>query len=173
VADQDYETQALGAPAPDAELRRLEPLVGSWESADHTLDGVYGPGVPVTNKETFSWLDGGYYLVQTYETVFGDQPAQKGVNYWFYEPDQSQFHIIFFANNGPYSDPGSHYRGGVDDDKLTMVGPARFQYDLDQDGRIKTNPDGTLEVRWWVRAESGDWMPWMTNIFRRVDSRHG
>ncbi len=36
---------------------------------------------PVTSTEAFSWLDGGYFLVSTFETVFGDEPAQRGVNY--------------------------------------------------------------------------------------------
>lgn len=69
-------------PPPDVELKRLEPLVGTWATEEHTGDSVLGPGVPVTSTETFSWLDGGYFLVQTYETVFGDEPAQRGVNYW-------------------------------------------------------------------------------------------
>jgi hypothetical protein len=42
---------------------------------------------PVTSSETFSWLDGGYFLVQTYETEFGGEPAQKGVNYWSYDSE--------------------------------------------------------------------------------------
>jgi hypothetical protein len=37
--------------------------------------------VPVVSRERFEWLDGGYFLVSTYETVFGDAPAQTGVNY--------------------------------------------------------------------------------------------
>jgi hypothetical protein len=81
VTDHDEEQTAFGAPPPDPELRRLDPLVGTWRSEDHTLDGVFGPGVPVSNEETFSWLEGGYFLVQTYRTVFGDEPAQTGVNY--------------------------------------------------------------------------------------------
>ena len=33
-------------------------------------------GLRVTSVEEFYWLDGGYSLVQIYETVFGDEPAQ-------------------------------------------------------------------------------------------------
>jgi hypothetical protein len=29
---------------------------------------------------------------------------------------------------------------------LTFTGPARFQYELDADGKIKVNPDGTITV---------------------------
>jgi hypothetical protein len=156
---------AFAAPPPDPELKRLEPLLGTWRTEDHTLNGVFGPGVPVRSMETFRWLDGGYFLVQEYETTFGDQPAQKGVNYWFYDSDAGMFRIIFFSNNGPYSEAGNRYSGGVEDGRLTLEGPARFQYELDDDGRISTDPDGTISVSWWLRDETGDWQPWMTNTF--------
>jgi hypothetical protein len=45
------------------------------------------------------------------------------------------------------------------------VGPARFQYELDDDGKIKVAPDGTITVSWWLRDEGGEWQPWMTNTF--------
>jgi hypothetical protein len=51
MTDQGPEQTAFGAPLPDPELRRLEPLAGSWITEDHTLDGVFGPGVPVRSEE--------------------------------------------------------------------------------------------------------------------------
>ena len=165
------ERPAFGAPPPDPELRRLEPLVGTWRADDTTRASVLGPAVPVTSVETFAWLDGGYFLVHTYETVFGAEPAQKGVSYWRYDAGGQRFRIIFFSNNGSYTEAGSQYAGEAAGGTLTMEGPARFQYDLDEDGRIRTNPDGTLSVAWWLRDEHGAWQPWMTNTFTRVSGR--
>jgi hypothetical protein len=159
---------AFAVPPPDPELQRLEPLLGTWKSESHTEKSVLGPGVPATSTETFYWLDGGYFLVSTYETVFGDEPAQRGVNYWGYDSDAKRFRIIFFSNNGPFSEEGNRYQGEVADDKLTFEGPARFQYDLDRQGGIKVNPDGTISVHWWLRDTHGEWMPWMNNTFARV-----
>ena len=171
MTDRDEARTVLGAPPPDPELRRLEPLVGAWRAEGTTRDSVLGPGVPVTSVETFAWLDGAYFLVQTYETVFGEQPAQKGVNYWLYDARRKQFRIIFFSNNGPYTEAGSQYAGEATGGTLTMEGPARFRYDLDDDGRIKTNPDGTISVAWWLQDEHGEWTPWMHNTFTRVSGR--
>jgi hypothetical protein len=72
--------------------------------------------------ESFSWLDGGYFLVQTYETIFGEEPAQKGINLWMYNSRTSEFQIIFFSNNGPYTEAGNRYAGKVAGDKLSMEG---------------------------------------------------
>ena len=129
-----------------------------------------GPGVPVTSVETFSWLDGEYFLVSSYETKFGDEPPQRGLNYWGYDSAANRFRIIFFSNNGPFTEDGNRYEGNVVGDKLTFEGPARFQYDLDDTGRIRVDPDGTLSVAWWLRDDDGDWQPWMNNTFtRRTD----
>jgi len=73
-------TNPFGAPLPSPELRRLEPLLGRWQTTARTQASALGPAVPVTSVEEFYWFDSGYFLVQTYETVFGGEPAQKGVN---------------------------------------------------------------------------------------------
>jgi hypothetical protein len=159
---------AFDAPPPDRELKRLAPLLGTWTAEGHTQDGVYGPGVPVTSTETFRWLDGGYFLVQEYETTFGEEPTQRGVVYWGYDAEASRFRLFFFSNNGPFTEEGSRYEGTVADGRLTFVGPARYQYELDEEGKIKTNADGTLSVAWWVRDEQGEWQPWMDNTFSKT-----
>ena len=153
---------------PDAQLRRLEPLLGTWRCEGHTRDSPLGAGVPVTSSERFYWLDGGYFLVSTYETTFGSEPTQKGINYWTYDSDANRFRIIFFSNNGPFSDEGNRYEGTMAEGKLTFEGPARFQYRLGDDGRIAVNPDGTISVAWWLRDESGEWVPWMENVFTKT-----
>jgi hypothetical protein len=81
MADDTTTRSPFGIEPPHPELERLQPLVGGWKVEDHTRDSVLGPGVPVTSTERFGWLEGGYFLVQTYDTVFGDEPAQKGVSY--------------------------------------------------------------------------------------------
>ena len=168
MATDESGANEFDVPPPDPELKRLEPLLGTWRSEATTRDSILGPGVTVTSVESFEWLDGGYFLVSTYETTFGDEPTQKGVNYWRYDATDCRFRIIFFSNNGPYTEEGNHYEGEVADEALTFEGPARFRYALDGDGHIRLNEDGSLTVEWWLRDESGQWQPWMTNTFSRV-----
>jgi len=168
MSDNMMDDAANSVPPPHLELERLEPLIGTWRAEDWTQDSVIGPGVPVTSRETFSWLDGGYFLVSTYETVFGDEPAQRGVNYWGFDAEARRFQVIFFSNNGPFTEEGNRYEGKIERGKLTFKGPARFQYELDDEGKIRINADGTITVAWCLRDKSGDWKPWMNNTFKRA-----
>ena len=84
----------------------------------------------------------------TYETKFGFEPAQKGVNYWGYDSEAGRYRIIFFSNNGAFSEEGNQYFGRLEDDGLVFEGPARFRYELDDEGRVRTNLDGTITVDW-------------------------
>jgi hypothetical protein len=165
----DDTATTLVPPPPSPELKRLEPLLGKWKTRAHTEEGALGTGVPVVSTEEFYWLEGGYFLVQTYETSFGTEPAQKGINYWFYDADAAKFRIIFFSNNGPFTEDGNRYEGEIGDGTITFVGPARFQYDLDRAGKIRRNGDGTITIRWWLRDDSGQFRPWMNNVFSRED----
>jgi hypothetical protein len=93
---------------------------------------------------------------------------KRGVNYWGYDAAVGRFLIIFFSNNGPFTEEGNRYEGKVADNKLTFVGPARFQYELDENGRIRTNADGTSPVAWWLRDEQGEWQARMDLTFRKI-----
>jgi hypothetical protein len=59
VTVQDEATTIFGVAPPHVELKRLEPLLGTWTAEDHTLDSVFGPGIPVRSVESFDWLEGG------------------------------------------------------------------------------------------------------------------
>jgi hypothetical protein len=143
--------------------------VGSWASEDRTdRTSVLGPGVTVTNKESYYWLEGGYFLVSTYRTVFSDEPAQIGINHWYYDLHAGKFQIIFFSNNGRFTEESNRHTREVAEGKLTFVGPGRFQYDLDGEGKIRLNADGSLAVDWWIRDEKGAWERWMRNNFTKA-----
>lgn len=152
----------MTVPPPNPELSRLQPLVGSWRSHGLTQDtALAGPGVEMYSEERFYWLEGGYYLVQTYKTKFGDEPVQQGINYWYFDDDSSTFNVIFFSNNGPFTEEGNRYRGTTDGDRLTMVGPARFELLLDSHGAVARLPDGSIPIEWWLLDDQGAYQPWM------------
>ena len=167
MATKDYTQKAEQVPAPDPELQRLAPLIGTWHAAGQSVDSLAGPAGKVEATETFEWLKGGYFLVSHYKITWeeGGEP-NYGVMYWGYDSEARKFRTHFFNDQGPYDEAGSTYEGVVADGKLTFTGPARFQYELDEEGRIKVNPDGTITVLWWLRDSEGAWQFWRDAIYR-------
>ena len=146
MTDDTGAQSPFDVPPPDPELRCLQPLLGSWTAQETTQDSVLGPGVPVTSTERFSWLDGGYFLVQHYDTVFGDAAAQRGVNYWYLTPRQAGSGSSSSVTTATSPRKAIATRARVAGSKLIFQGPARFAYELDDDGKVKVNPDGTISV---------------------------
>ena len=140
-------------PPPDPQLRCLDPLVGTWRTQHRRRTPPFSAPASLSPAETYHWLDGGYFLVQTYETVFGNESAQRGINYWGYDADAERFRIIFFSNNGPFTEDGNRYEGRVEAGVLTFRGPACFEHALDDEGRIALNDDGTYTVDWWLQDQ--------------------
>ncbi len=104
-------------------------------------------------------MPGARSLVSTDETAFGDEPVQKGINYWGYDAETARFGIVFFSNNGPFIEEGNRYTGVVEGDTLTFEGPARFQHALNGDGKVARAEDGGITTTWWLRDERGEWQP--------------
>jgi hypothetical protein len=108
-------------------------------------------------------------LVQDYETTFGDEPTQTGVNYWFHDAEADRFRIIFFSNNGPFSEEATATKVVWRTASSHSWGRRGSNTKLGADGAVGVNPDGTISIRWWIRDEDGEWQPWMANTFSRSD----
>lgn len=61
-------TQAQQLPQPDAQLKALDRLVGSWRVSGGT-----------TGTVTYRWMDGGFFLLQDIEMKDGDGRSIKGL----------------------------------------------------------------------------------------------
>jgi hypothetical protein len=61
-------TQAQQLPQPDAQLKALDRLVGSWRVSGGT-----------TGTVTYRWMDGGFFLLQDIEMKDGDGQSIKGL----------------------------------------------------------------------------------------------
>jgi hypothetical protein len=169
MTTKEYTQLPQQPPAPDPELQRLAPLLGTWDSVGQSVASLAGPAGKVEATETFKWLKGGYFLVSHYKIVWVESGAPNyGVMYWGYDSAAKTFRTHFFNDQGPYDEAGSTYAGVVADGKLTFTGPARFQYELDDDGQIKTNPDGTITVVWWLRDSEGAWQFWRNATYTKV-----
>jgi len=91
MADSNNHRAASLPATPDPALRRLDPLVGTWEVSGSLVHG----------RVRFAWMEGGYFLVQHVELEQPDRTI-TGVEYIGYDEDtdtlRSHFMTSFGAN---------------------------------------------------------------------------
>jgi predicted enzyme related to lactoylglutathione lyase len=178
--DNEGTRYALGqssdqSPTPDSALRRLEFLVGTWRVDGETTPDFSGPAMRSTSTETFEWLHGGFFLVHSWDAVFGDPEAyawpelpggaiQKGIMFYGFDAATGRYRTHFFDGNGPFHD-GSMYEGEVVDGNLRFTGPARFT--------LIQNEDGSVTNDWELRDDDGEWRPWRHTTMTRMAEADG
>jgi hypothetical protein len=90
MRDSQSSSPSQHPPKPHPELRVLSHWLAHGERKTTHVIVSSARGVAVESIETFGWLDGGYFLVSTYETAFGDEPLQTGDMYWGYDSKHQQ-----------------------------------------------------------------------------------
>lgn len=138
-------------PAPDPALRRLDPLVGTWEMRGRTLD---------TQEDNFfgwvtiEWLEGGHFLVQRGEIDFMGVKAHS-LEIVGYDPATGTFpSTVFSSMDGAparywwdiqgdtvtHWTEGAKYTGILSPDGSTLAGGWR------PDEGVASNPGNTYDA---------------------------
>lgn len=127
-------------PKPDPALKKLEPLIGSWELTGH-LTGSTDENI--SGQATFQWLEGGFFLQQDITLDFMGMPIVSR-ELVAYNPETKKFSSLVYSNMSPVAIP---YTWDVEGEKLIITvnyGPldATFTGNLsgDHKGVWKPNP---------------------------------
>jgi hypothetical protein len=88
--------EAAQLPQPHAALKRLEPLVGTWELRGHTLDAAEDN---IFGRTVITWLPGGFFLEQRSTFDFMGQQAHS-LEILGYDPDTDTFPAWVFSSMG-------------------------------------------------------------------------
>ena len=143
MADQDTNAQATyRMPEPNPALRKLDRLVGTWE-----INGSDETGSELKGRETYEWLEGGFFLKQEINQLYAGQKITgiQIIGYersWGNEETNNECTSHFFDNMGN----SWEYVWEIHGNFLTIWGgyigsPAAY--------RGKFSPDGnTIHGRW-------------------------
>jgi hypothetical protein len=101
-------------PQPDPALKKLEPLVGTWELKGH-LTGSKEENI--SGRTTFQWLPGGFFLQQDIELNFMGLPIKSHELIGF-DPETRKLSSLVYSNMSPLALP---YTWDVEGDRLTIT----------------------------------------------------
>jgi hypothetical protein len=118
-------------PRPHAAMKRLDPLIGTWDIAGHA-NGAEGE---IYGRTNFEWIVSGFFMVQRFWMNFMGQKVQ-GIEVIGYDPTTKTFKSTVYSNsgiNGPYYwdvkenvishwTEGSQFRGQLNADGNILSG---------------------------------------------------
>jgi hypothetical protein len=113
-----FSTQSFAQmPGPASELKKLDFMVGTWNSEGEMKPGPMGPGGKVTITDKYEWMPGGFFLVM-HSSFKNDMVDGTGISFMGYNPDDKQYTYDEFNSMGERS----HSNGSVDGDTWTWMG---------------------------------------------------
>jgi hypothetical protein len=122
------------APEPNARLRDLDVLEGTWR-----LEGRDSSGRPLVGTVIREWLPGGFFLTQRTEI---EGHPQDGLEYIGYDSATDRLRSLLFGGGGPgpFCSFALEYFWEIDGDTLTIWhghvdSPAKFVGTIDRDAR--------------------------------------
>jgi Protein of unknown function (DUF1579) len=108
-------------PTPAPELKKLDALVGTWNSEGDLKPGPMGPGGKMTMAEKYKWMPGGFFLV-LHTTFKSDMMDGSGTSFMGYNSDDKQYTYDEFDSMGERA----HSTGAVDGDTWTWSGEEKM-----------------------------------------------
>jgi Protein of unknown function (DUF1579) len=126
----DYDEQSQQLPKPDPALKRLEPLIGTFDIKGRTLDSDVDN---VHGRTTFEWVPGGFFLQQRFEVNFMGLEI-RSLEFIGYDPSTGAFSSQVYSNLAGTPIP---YKWDVQGNVLTisMEGFANFRGEFSEDGK--------------------------------------
>lgn len=142
---------------PGPEQRRLDPLVGKWETCGETITGALGPAIEFAGTDIYEWVEGGFFLLHRVDVAMGGEPV-IGVEIISYDPPNKAYQTYFVDAHGNSSTYQARLKGRA----WTLASQSdRFSGAFSEDWN-------TLSGRWERKGDSSNWEPWMDVMLKRV-----
>jgi hypothetical protein len=145
-----------------SELKRLEPLVGKWNTRGWTKESSSAPAAEIMATDTYEWLAGGFALLHLVDAHVGSQMVE-GAEIIGYDPARQAYLTQYFGSDGPNA-----YEAQLSDEGGELVWKMRSKKDHFT-GTFSEN--GTIITGHWERLDDDDnWQPWMDIVLTKIKS---
>jgi Protein of unknown function (DUF1579) len=154
--DTQFPTPPAG-PAP--ETRRLDVLVGRWNSEGRTVPSPSEPAITISGTDTYEWMAGGFFLVHRVDVRMDGEQVEVIEMIGPYDPSDHSYPMRSFDNQGNFATMTARVR---DDGVWTFTGASERT-------TLTIGDDGTTMTARWERSDDGStWRHWMDMTFTKT-----
>jgi hypothetical protein len=139
-----------------SELRRLDALVGLWDSQGHTIANG-GPAIEIKGTDTYEWFPGEFFLVHRADVLVGDERVNVLEMIGPYDAATRTYPMRSFDSQGNFI---------VMQASLNDAGSWTFE-GISERATLTINPDLDSMTAHWEQLRDNDWHPWMEMTFTR------
>jgi Protein of unknown function (DUF1579) len=147
-------------PKPHSERKRLEALVGRWQTEGWTRETADAPAARIEAVDTYEWLPGQFALLHTVDARVGKEQVE-GAEIIGWDPARSAYISQYFGSDGPNA-----YEASLTEEEGSLVWSMRSREDrftgrFSDDGNVITG-------RWEQLDDDQSWRPWMEITLTRA-----
>jgi hypothetical protein len=88
-------------PKPNAEMKKLDMLIGTWMYTGDAIKSVFGPAGKVTGSDVYEMLPGGFFMQHHWDEQ-NPLGNAKGVEIWGYDAVKKNFTFNYFNSFGDW-----------------------------------------------------------------------
>ena len=143
-----------------SELKKLEPLVGVWETKGWTRESSSAPAAEIIATDTYEWLVNGFVLLHRVDARVGNEKVD-GAEIIGYYPSQPTYQTQYFGSDGPnaYEATLIEEAGG-----LTW----KMQSKKDRFTGVFSENRDVIIGHWEQLDDEGRWQPWMDVMLTKI-----
>ena len=141
------------------ELRKLNPLVGKWQSEGEVLATSATPEIKISGSDSYKWVCDGMFLLHRVDVMMGVEKTEV-IEMIGYDPQTKNYPMRSFDNHGNFA--VMHF--SVNEKGVWTIKGNSVRSTL----RIAGDADQMNAL--WERTDDGtSWIPWMKMRFKRLD----
>jgi hypothetical protein len=146
-------------PQPHPDLKKLDALVGTWNSEGETVATPDVPSITVRGMDRYEWLPGGFFLIHWVDVYMGDEKVYSIEMIGPYDSESQSIPMRSFDHQGNVG----MMQASVDDEGVWTFAGERMRACL-----TLSNDKSSMTAHWEQTQDGQNWTPWMEMRFTKM-----
>jgi len=159
---QESKTTHDKQPTPDKPnpgLKRLDVLVGKWQSEGETTGSRDEPAVKIKGTDIYEWFDGDYFMIHHVDVLMGERQVKVIEMIGGYDVSSRTYPMRSFDSEGNFQT----MQASVDEQGVWKFTGEKIRTTL-----VVADDGKTMTAKWERTDDGSTWQHWMDMKFTKV-----